>query len=179
MFTPAKLTLLLTAALSVAAMPSHMARNLHNHREIAARAPQPEVAPVQIAARDMSVPAKRIVRKRAGTDRCKPKSSSSVPSSTVKEDPKPSSEPASPESTLNLKGGLGSHSTPKEDPKPSTSSTKQSDPSTKQSDPTPTPTTTHTPTPTPTPTPDTGNGGGETYTGQGMRIKSHSRARLT
>jgi len=186
MFTPAKLTVFLTAALSVVAMPSHMARSPHNHREIAARAAQPEVAPVvQIAARDMSVPAKRIVRKRAGTDRCKPNNSSDVPSSTVKEDPKPSSEPASPESSLNLKGGLNLHSTPKEDPKPSTSSTsKQSDPT-----PAPTPTPEEDPKPstsstskesdsTPTPTSDPGNGGGTTYSGQGTRVESYSQACL-
>ncbi|KAF9650508.1 expansin family protein [Thelephora ganbajun] len=80
MFTLAKLVVLLTAALLVAAMPSHLARNTYNHREIAARVAQPEVVPApEIVARDISDPAKRLIRKkRARNGRCKPKSSSVV-----------------------------------------------------------------------------------------------------
>ena len=192
MFTPAKLAVLLTAALSVAAMPSHIARTLHNHREIAARVAQPEVAPVQIAARDMSVPAQKLVRKkRSGNGRCK-SSSDAVPSSTIKEGPTSSSDPATPENTPAVKGGLGGlnlhthsshsadpHTTPEEDPEPSTSSTdNQPDHTT----PTPTPTPTSTPTPTPTSgsgSGGSGSGGGQTYTGQGTRRQLHSQAQLT
>jgi len=167
MFTPAKLAVLLTAALSVAAMPSHVGRNLHNHREIAARVPQPEAVPVvEIAARDIPGPANRLVRRRrTGNGHCsEPSGSGVVPSPTIKGDPKPSSEPAPSQSTPALNGALNIHNTPsenshttsKEDPKPSTSSTHE------QPDPT-----TPTPTSTPTSTPDSGTGGGDTYTGQG------------
>ena len=158
MFTPAKLVVLLTAALSVAAMPSHMARGLHNHREIAARVAlsQPEGAGVagQVSPSDPSPPAQRLVRKkRAGNGRCKPKPSS-TPSPSVKEDPKPTSTPPQDPTP-----------TPKEDPTP----TPKEDP---EPTPTPKPNTTPkpSPTPTPSPTPDNGGGGGggETHTGQGV-----------
>jgi len=158
MFSPTRLVVLLTAALSVVAVPSHFARNVHNHREIAARVPQLATAN-QVSARDMSVPVERHVRKkRAGTGRCQPK-----PSSTTKEDPKPTS------------------TTSKENPKPSTDNPEPTP--TPKPTPTPTPTPDPKPTPTPTPTPDTGsgggNGGGQTYTGQGERLPSYSRACLT
>ena len=147
MFTPARLVVLLTAALSVVAVPSHFARNVHNHREIAARVPQVATAK-QVLARDMSIPVERSLRKkRAGTGRCKPKNTS-----TVQDDPKPTT------------------TTPKDDPKPSTDSPEPT-PTPKPS-PTPTPTPDPAPTPDPTPTPDPGNGGGDgggqTYTGQGV-----------
>ena len=178
MFIPAKLAVLLTAALSVAAMPSHVARNSHYHREIAAR-----VAPVaQIVARDVPVPAKRLVRKkRDGTGRCRPSGNRNVPSSTPKADPKPSSTSS---------GEPAATPTPEEDPKPTSTSSEEpvatpkedltstSTPSQNQvgnpkenynpTTPTPTPTPTSTPTSTPASTPNTGTGGA-TQTGQGAR----------
>lgn len=158
MFTPAKLTVLLTAALSVAAIPSHIART-PNHREIAARVAQPEVAPaIQIAARDIPVPAKRLTRKkRAGTGRCDPENSSVIPSSTPKESPTPSSDPAPSKTNSELKGNLKHSSTPPADP----TTTPKDDPKS---------TSTSSEQPEPTTTPDTGSGGGDTYTGEGTRI---------
>lgn len=149
MFSPAKLVVFFTAALSVAAMPSHMARSPHNHREVAARVAQPEPI-AEIEARDMAVPAKRVTRRRrASTGRCKPKDNSVVPSSTGKEDPKPSSESAPPK-TPEVKEVKPTSTPPKEDPKPTPTPTKEPD----------------TPA-SPTPTPDSGSGGGQVYNGQG------------
>jgi len=142
MFTPTKLAVLLTAVLSVAAVPSHLGRNVHNHRDLAARVALPQEATAdQVAARDMSIPAVRQVRKkRDGTGRCKPKTTPPVADPTTT----PPKEPTT---------------TPKDDPKPTTPA------------PEPTTTSKPAPTPSPSPTPDPGNGGGggggQTYSGQG------------
>ena len=144
MFTPAKLAVLLTAALSVAAVPSHLGRNVHNHRDLAARVALPQVATAnQVAARDMSIPGERYIRKkRDGTGRCKPKPTDPKPTTT--------STPAEKPTT-----------TPKDDPKPTTPAPEPT------TTPKPSPTPTPDPAPSPSPTPDPGNPGGQTYTGQG------------
>lgn len=185
MFNLAGLTILFTAAVSVTAMPSHFARHSHNHREIAARVPEPEVLPVvQVAARDMSVPARRMLRRRGQNGRCNPPaSSSSLPSPTPSQsssDPTPSqssSDPTPPAFTPEVKGNLHNpDTTTSQDPQ-------QSTPTPDNGTPTPTPTPTPSPSPTTTTTPDSptstpassgngsnnnsGSGGGQTYTGQG------------
>ena len=166
MFTPTKLAVLLTAVLSVAAVPSHIGRNVHNHRDLAARVALPQEATAdQVAARDMSIPAERYIRrKRDRTSRCQPKSVPPVA------DPKPTTTTPTEEPTT----------TPKDDPKPTTPAPEP----TTTPKPSPTPTPTPDPAPSPTPTPDPGNGGGgggggQTYSGQGMQLSSCSRTRLT
>lgn len=154
MFSLVKLAVMFTAAISVAAMPSNMARNPQHHREIAARVAQPEPVPApEVEARDMAVPAKRFTRKRrASTGRCKPNNSSNTPSSAVKDEPVPSSEPApSKTPVVEIKP---TSTPPKENPEPTPTTTNKPEP---------------TPTPTPTPTPGSGSGGGggQVYTGQG------------
>jgi len=146
MFTPSKLAVLFTAALSVAAMPSHVVRNSLNHREIAVRVALPEAAPVaEIEARNMFVYAKRMMRvKRDETSDCEEDGNSDVPPPTPK-DTKPTS------------------STPSENQEVEPTSTPLQNLNVKP-DPT-----TSTPTPSPTPT-NTGSGGGKTYTGQGTRV---------
>lgn len=177
MFNLAGLAILFTAAVSVTAVPSHFARHPHNHREIAARVPQPEVAPVpEVVARDMSVTGRRMLRRRGNGGRCNPPASSSpIPSPTPSEEPQSSSDPVPTVSTPDVKGGLNNPATtPSEDPQ-------QPSPTPNNDTPTPTPTpspapatTSDSPTPTPTPTPDNSSnnsgssGGGQTYTGQGM-----------
>jgi hypothetical protein len=174
MFNLAGLAVLLTAALSVAAVPSHFARHPNNHREIAARVPQPEALPVvEVAARDMSVPNRRMLRRRGPNGRCQPPASSSpVPSPAFSEDPQPSSDPAPPATIPEVKGDLSKPTTtPYDNPQPSTPT--PADTPTPTPDDTPTPTPTPSPSPTPTPS-DSGNGsnnsgggGGQTYNGQG------------
>ena len=199
MFNPAGLALLFTAALSVAAMPSHFARHSHNHREIAARVPQPEVLPiVEVAARDMSVPGKRMLRRRGQNGRCNPNpaSSSPLPSPTPaqEQDPQSSSDPAPSANTPLVKGDLNlPNTTPSQDPQQSTPTPDNDTPTpTPTPSPTPTPTPTESPTPTPSPTNDSGNnssnnnnsgssnsGGGQTYTGQGAQMRLYADTSLT
>ena len=180
MFNAVKLAVLLLAAISVAAMPSHLARQAHHHREIAARVPQPDVAPVaEMDARDVPVPVKRRLRKRA-RGRCSPTNpTSSLPSST----------PAAPEPSPSLLGDERkdpepSTSTPAQDPPQTTPTPDQ--PQTTPNQPTPDPATTPTPTPTPVDTPtsspspsptsggdnnnNNNSGGGTVYSGQGMSM---------
>jgi len=106
MFSLSKMMVLFSVALSVAAIPNHMARNSHGHRDIAARvaAPEPIAQPVEVVENPVVHPQNRRRMKRASSNgRCPPASSSALPpsstpqpssSSTLK--PKPSSTPATP-----------------------------------------------------------------------------------
>ena len=196
MFTPTKLVFLLSVTLSVLALPSHMGRSLHLHREIAARVAQPvaqpEFAPVpQVAARDMSVPSKRMARRRRSTSgRCNtntpspsgtqdpnntPVNNNPVntppvnPTNTPNQDPTPTNTPEQdPTPTTSPDQYSNPTNTPVVDTKPSPTPNQDPTPTTPQEDPTPTPS------PSPSPTPNnSGNGGngntgsGQTYTGQG------------
>jgi hypothetical protein len=106
MFPVAKTILLFSVALSVAAMPSHIARNSHAHREVAARiaAPEPIAQPVEVVEHPVVRPQNRRRMKRASNGRCPPASSSSVlppssspePQSSSTPKPKPSSTSSSP-----------------------------------------------------------------------------------
>lgn len=168
MFSLTRLAVLLTAAISVAAMPSHLARQAHHHREIAARVVQPE-----LAAREMPLPAKRVVRKkRARSGRCSSGSSEvPLPSSTPVDDPQSSPTPQGNERKQPPATSTPTQdppSTPTVDAEPKTSTPAQPDPNASP-DPTPTPTTTPTlaPTPSPSPSPTSGTGDGQIHTGQG------------
>jgi len=158
---------LFTVAISVAAMPSHLARQAHHHREIAKVVGNDDALVREIAAREVSLPAKRIVRKkRASNGRCGNGSSAVPPSSSdtvesplpsqlqgnQKKNPVPTSTSQDPASTPTPQDSQPSSSIPA--PEPSTSPSQHS--------PAPTPTTSPTPTPT-----SGGNSNGQTYTGQG------------
>ena len=178
MFTPTKFVVFLVAALSVAAMPSHMGRNPHNHREIAARVAHP------VAARDMAVPAMRVVRKRGSdkgkcppgnTDVPKPTSQNDPPATTPPYNPEPTNTPKENPETTNTPDQYGEPTTtPKEDPQPTTTPKEDPKPTTTPKE-DPKPTTTP-PQSTPTSNPDNGNG--QTYTGQGARLLLCPRAHL-
>jgi hypothetical protein len=123
MFPVAKTILLFSVALSVAAMPSHIARNSHAHREVAARiaAPEPIAQPVEVVEHPVVRPQNRRRMKRASNGRCPPASSSSVlPPSSSPEVHSSSSSVHVPESTTTSKPQPQSSSTPK--PKPSSTS---------------------------------------------------------
>jgi len=95
---------LFSVALSVAAIPNHMARNSHGHRDIAARvaAPEPVAQPVEVVENTVVHPQNRRRMKRASNNngsRCQPASSVLPPSSTPQSSsssPKPASTPANP-----------------------------------------------------------------------------------
>lgn len=120
MFSLAKTMILLSMALSVTAIPSHMARNSHAHREVAARVavPEPVAQPIEVVEQPVARPQNRRRMKRAN-GRCQPPSSSSVlsPSSTPEVHTSSSSVHV-PESTTTPKPQ--SSSTP--NPKPSSTS---------------------------------------------------------
>lgn len=180
MFTLAKLAVLLSVAVSVAALPSHMARQVHHHREIAARVAQPEGVPVpehspvsEISARDISPPAKRLVRKKRSNGRCS-NSNKVPPSSLPASDPQPSPTPTStnnPESPssdpADNERGKPTSTSSQDDPQPTT-------PASTPNQPDSTPTTT-----SPSPTSTSNPGGGQTYTGQGTWLFLRSYAHLT
>lgn len=110
---------LFSVALSVAAIPNHIARNSHGHRDIAARvaAPEPAVQPVEVVENPVVRPQNRRRMKRAN-GRCPPVSSSVPPSSSTPE--VHSNIQHLPESSSTPKPQPQSSSTPK--PKPSSTS---------------------------------------------------------
>jgi len=123
MFSVAKIFVLLSVLSVATAIPSHIARNTHAHRDIAARvaSPEPIAAPIEVFEKRV-VPPQNRRRKRANNGRCSPSSSSaSVPSSSLAAEP----------SSTNV--FVPSSSTPKphtSTPKPETSSTSVEPPAT-------------------------------------------------
>jgi len=115
---------LFSVALSVAAIPNHIARNSHGHHGIAARvaAPEPVVQPVEVVENPVVRPQNRRRMKRASNNgRCPPVSSSALP---------PSSTPEVPSNIVDLpKSSL----TPK--PHPQSSSTSKSKPTSTSTNP--------------------------------------------
>jgi hypothetical protein len=88
MFSLSKMMALFSVALSVAAIPNHIARNSHGHHGIAARvaAPEPVVQPVEVVENPVVRPQNRRRMKRASNNgRCPPVSSSALPPSSTPE----------------------------------------------------------------------------------------------
>jgi hypothetical protein len=119
MFSLSKMMVLFSVALSVAAIPNHIARNSHGHHGIAARvaAPEPAAQPVEVVENPVVRPQNRRRMKRASNGRCPPVSSSTLPPSSTPE----VSSNILPKSSSTPKPHLQSSGTPK--PKPTSTST--------------------------------------------------------
>jgi len=117
MFSLSKIMVLFSLALSVTAIPNHIARNSHGHRVIAARvaAPEPVAQPVEVVENSVVRPQNRRRMKRTSNNgRCSPPpaSSSLLPSSSTSEPPsdstptpEPSSNPVTPPKNTGSSGG--------------------------------------------------------------------------
>jgi hypothetical protein len=86
MFSLSKMMVLFSVALSVTAIPNHIARNSHGHHAIAVRvaAPEPMPQPVEVVENPVVRPQNRRRMKRASNNgRCQPASPSVPPSSST------------------------------------------------------------------------------------------------
>lgn len=93
---------LFSVALSVTAIPNHIARNSHGHHAIAVRvaAPEPMPQPVEVVENPVVRPQNRRRMKRASNNgRCQPASHSVPPSSSTPVPQPPSSSAPAPPST--------------------------------------------------------------------------------